>query len=161
MLTSCSQSVHICPATPADRPWIRALLIERWGSVTILTRERLIDASALAALVARRGRQPVGLATFEQDRDCQLVTLDSLEPRQGIGRKLVEAVAAQARGRLWLITTNDNLEALAFYLRSGFRLVAVHREAVTANRHLKPEIPLVGAHGIAIEDEWEFEYTAV
>ena len=59
--------------------------------------------------------------------------------------------------RLWLITTNDNLAALRFYQRRGFELVAVHRRAVAAARRLKPEIPLVGAHGIPIRDEIELE----
>ena len=32
--------------------------------------------------------------------------------------------------RIWLITTNDNLDALRFYQRRGFRLVAIHPDAV-------------------------------
>jgi len=46
---------------------------------------------------------------------------------------LLAAVVAHAERhrcrRLWLITTNDNLGALAFYQRRGFTLAALHRDA--------------------------------
>ena len=67
------------------------------------------------------------------------------------------AVDADA-DRLWLITTNDNTDALRFYLRRGFVLVAVHRDAVTyARQSIKPELPLVGYHQIPLRDEIELE----
>ena len=46
--------------------------------------------------------------------------------------------------RLWLITTNDNMEALTFYQKRGFSLVAVHVGSLAESRKLKPQIPLVG-----------------
>ena len=103
-----------------------------------------------------------GLVTFHIAGDaCEIVTLDSLHPGQGIGTALIEAVkaAAGAAGcrRLWLITTNDNLHALGFYQKRGFRLVAVHPGAVDDSRKLKPEIPLIGNDGIPIRDEIELE----
>ena len=68
--------------------------------------------------------------------------------------------AAIAAGctRLWLITTNDNLRALALYQRWGMEIVAFHRHAVTkARRDLKPSIPERGAQGIPIAHELELE----
>jgi hypothetical protein len=62
---------------------------------------------------------------------------------------------ARAAGctRLWLITTNDNVDALRFYQRRGFRLAALHAGAVDDSRaRLKPEIPEAGLYGIAIRD---------
>jgi len=74
---------------------------------------------------------------------------------------LVAAVkrAAQETGcrRLWLITTNDNLDALRLYQRRGFTLAAVHPNAAAEARRLKPEIPLIGEYGIPIRDELELE----
>ena len=62
--------------------------------------------------------------------------------------------------RLWLITTNDNVDALRFYQRRGFRLVRVHAGAVDRSRAaLKPGIPEAGDHGIPLRDELELEMT--
>jgi ribosomal protein S18 acetylase RimI-like enzyme len=89
------------------------------------------------------------------------VTLDAFAERRGVGSALLEDVASLARRRrcrrLWLITTNDNLNALRFYQRRGLRLVAVRPGAVVEARKLKPEIPTMGAEGIPIRDEIELE----
>jgi hypothetical protein len=58
---------------------------------------------------------------------------------------------------LWVITTNDNVDALRFYQKKGFKLVAVHRNAIEQSRKLKPEIPSVGKNGIPLRDENELE----
>ncbi|MBS1248898.1 MAG: hypothetical protein MAG431_00468 [Chloroflexi bacterium] len=92
---------------------------------------------------------------------CEIVSLDSLEEGHGIGTKLVEAVhqvaVENACERLWLITTNDNLNALGFYQKRGFELVAVHRGAMEESRRVKPKIPEIGHNGIPIRDEIEME----
>ena len=54
---------------------------------------------------------------------------------------------------LWLVTTNDNLPALAVYQQCGFRLAELRQGAVDRARTVKPSIPLVGAHGIGLHDE--------
>ena len=59
--------------------------------------------------------------------------------------------------RLWLITTNDNINALRFYQKRDFVLVAVHRNALELSRKLKPEIPMIGNDGIPLRDEVELE----
>jgi ribosomal protein S18 acetylase RimI-like enzyme len=128
----------------------------------MVTRGVARDASSLPAFVAVQGGEIVGLATFHVEGDeCEIVSLDSLREGRGIGSALVAAVRQDATRhgcrRLWLITTNDNLEAIRFYQRRGMRLVAVHPGAVDEARRLKPSIPLIGAHGIAIHDELEFE----
>jgi hypothetical protein len=56
------------------------------------------------------------------------------------------------------VTTNDNVDALRFYQRRGFRLARVRPGAVDESRRvLKPEIPTVGAYGIPLRDELELE----
>jgi len=59
--------------------------------------------------------------------------------------------------RVWLITSNDNLDALRFYQRRGLRLVAVHRGAIDEARRVKPSIPATGEYGIPVRDEIELE----
>jgi len=57
-----------------------------------------------------------------------------------------------------VITTNDNLRAIGFYERRGYRVIAVHRGAVDRARAIKPSIPEVSADGTPIRDEIELEH---
>lgn len=90
-----------------------------------------------------------------------MVTLDALRQRTGVGSALlarvVEHAAEHGCRRVWLITTNDNFEAIRFYERRGMRLIAVHPGAVDEARRLKPSIAARGEYGIPIHDELEFE----
>ena len=54
---------------------------------------------------------------------------------------------------LWLLTTNDNVDALRFYQRRGFALAELHVGGVDRARSLKPWIPSVGSDGIPMRDE--------
>lgn len=144
----------------------RALLVEvltrEWTSPQIVSRGRLHDASLAPAIGAFDGERVVGLATYEiRNDECEVLTLNALERRRGVGSALLEAVAKEARAascrRLWLITTNDNTEAIGFYESRGWRLVAVHRGATDEARQVKPSIPKFGAGGVRISDELEFE----
>ena len=89
--------------------------------------------------------------------DAELVTLDAVRPGQGVGTALLAELVRRARRRrrptLWVTTTNDNLDALRFYQRRGFRLARLRCRAVDEARRLKPSIPALGAYGIAIRDE--------
>jgi hypothetical protein len=58
---------------------------------------------------------------------------------------------------MWLVTTNNNADAIAFYQALGWQQVAVHAGAVDRARHLKPEIPALDERGRPIRDEIEFE----
>jgi len=157
-----SDTILVRAAEAGDRARIEELLSHSWGSTTIVTRGMVHESSRLPALLAVQRDDIVGLATFRvAGCECELVSLDSLRPGQGIGSRLLTGVANEARRRgcrrLWLITTNDNVNAIRFYQRQGLRLVAVHAGAVDDARRLKPSIPLVGEHGIPIRDELEFE----
>jgi GNAT superfamily N-acetyltransferase len=144
-------------ATPADREWISNLLRERWHGTLITAHGEVIDAAGLPALVADDRR---GLATWRRlGPDAELMTLDAVPTGCGTGTALIDALAkllrAQGCARLCLTTTNDNLSALKFYMRRGFRLVALRPGAVDEARKQKPSISLVGRHGIPIHDELE------
>jgi GNAT superfamily N-acetyltransferase len=124
------------------------------------------DPGVDAALLAEDdlGRL-VGILTYDaQATDCEVSTLYARTRRGGIGTALIEAVVEVARQagcrRLWLVTTNDNVDALRFYQRRGFRLAALHAGAVDRSRAtLKPSIPEIGEHGIPIRDELVLEQT--
>ncbi|OFW60084.1 MAG: hypothetical protein A2133_10415 [Actinobacteria bacterium RBG_16_64_13] len=139
-------------------------MVRHWGGTDyIVSRGRVIYAAELPGFCAKTADgETLGLATFEvTGEECQLVTLHALTRFAGIGTGLLTAVrdAAAAAGcrRLWLITTNDNVDALRFYQRRDFELVAIHRDLREVARRLKPSIPLVGEYGIPLRDEIELE----
>jgi len=119
----------------------------------------LYRPAELEGFVAEEDGEPSGLITYHVDGGaCEIVTLDSLFERRGIGSALLDAVVALGHARVWLTTTNDNTAAIGFYERHGFRVVAVHEGAVDrARANLKPEIPLEGRDGVEIHDEVELE----
>ena len=155
-------ALEIRPAGPDDRPWMRERLIEWWGGPEIVHSGGVHDVSALPALIALRDGRRIGLATYAVEGDaCELVTLNAVTPGAEVGSELLAAVAhaaAQHRcTRLWLITTNDNLDGLRFYQRRGLRLSAVRAGAVDAARLAKPSIPEIGEYGIPLHDELVLE----
>ncbi len=149
-------------ANEADATWVAQVLIASWGAFEVARLGELVDLSPLPKLIAEYGDERVGLLTYlAEGGSWEIVTIDVTRSRVGAGAALLEGVGALARGagarRVWLITTNDNTHALRFYQRSGFDLVAIHRDAVAEARRLKPSIPLVGNDGVPIRHELELE----
>jgi GNAT superfamily N-acetyltransferase len=144
-----------------DRPWAEAYMAAEFGGASQARRGEVIDVLALPGFVADLGGIPAGIATYRRDgEECELALVAAFERRRGIGTALLEAVLDAARGcaRVWVVTTNDNLDAIRFYQRRGFRLAVLRPGAVDeARRVLKPHIGEVGALGIPIRDELELE----
>ena len=152
--------------TPTDEAAAELVLDEALGGRVQARRGEVVDVLAHPALGAFVGSDLAGLATYSVDLGgggAELVALAvrSSHRRRGLGAALVdaafEAAAASGSRRMWLITTNDNLTALALYQRQGFRLVEVDAGAVDRARLLKPSIPDVGEHGIPVHDELMLE----
>ena len=157
-----TSGIRILELGEAYRDWACRLLEREWGATIVVTRGRSHEAADLPGFVAIRGDRPVGLSTYRIEADnCELMTLNSLQPRLGIGSALVASVRTVASDagckRLWLITTNDNMPALRFYQQRGFSLAAFHKGAIEHWRLLKPEIPMNGLYNIPIRDEIELE----
>jgi ribosomal protein S18 acetylase RimI-like enzyme len=145
-----------------DDDWKLRTLEASWGSTCVARLGELIDASELHGFVAELEGQRVGLATFAPRPDgIEVVTLQALTEGRGIGRSLMDRVHALATEmdapRVWLITTNDNVRAYAFYQRWGMDLVRVVHDGVSVSRRVKPSIPEIGSNGIALRHEIELE----
>jgi ribosomal protein S18 acetylase RimI-like enzyme len=153
---------RIRAAEPGDRPALEPFLA-RWHSLRVARRGELVHPLDHPMLVAAENGRLVGVLTYVvRGADCEVLTLHVDDRRRGLGSTLIAEMKEIARRagctRLWVITTNDNVNALRFYQRRGFRLAAVRAGAVDASRaRLKPEIPAIGAHGIPIRDEIELE----
>ena len=127
-----------------------------------MSRGRTHHAAELPGFIAESFGKRKGLLTYRiSNRSCEIVTLDRLAQGCGIGSALVRAAIRAARragcSRVWLLTTNDNVRALRFYQRRGFRLTALRSGAIDRARRLKPQIPRLGDYGIEIRDELEFQ----
>ena len=112
----------------------------------------------LPGFIAERSRRVVGLLTYQVLGDVmEIDTLNAIQRRAGIGSLLIEAAVGSARRlgcqQIRLTTTNDNVDALRFYQRRGFRLAELRPGAVDRARQRKPEIPRVGDYGIPLRDE--------
>jgi GNAT superfamily N-acetyltransferase len=152
----------IAPAAAADRGWLEELWLQEWGGLTMVTRGRVHCLADMSALIAWEVGARVGAATFRiEGAEAELMSLNALTEGKGVGSALLAAAeeAARAAGarRLWLITSNDNLDALRFYQRRGYRLAAVYPGAVDEARLTKPTIPLQGYYDIPIHDDIELE----
>jgi DNA-3-methyladenine glycosylase I len=152
---------RIRPVDSDDGDWIAQFITEQWGAEFIAAHYEVFHCRDLPGFIAIEGEKKVGLLTYKiVAGDCEVVSLDSLRPCMGIGTGLIDAVkrAAVESGcrRLWLVTTNDNMNALRFYQKRGFMLVKVNRNAIEFARKLKP-VPLIGADDIPLRDEIELE----
>ncbi len=150
------------PQDEADRAWLTELWRSEWGGEVMISKGVTYHLADLPALIARAENKRVGAATYHIDgKACELLSINALTAGLGTGSALLAAVESAARAascsRVWLITTNDNLNALAFYQKRGYRIRAVYPGAVDRARQDKPSIPLVSADGIPIHDELELE----
>lgn len=154
----------------ADRPAVEAFLREHHALRVARLGQLLepLDHPALLAEVGGRvgsevGQRLAGVLTYVvTGGQCEVLTLHATQPWRGAGtallRQVAETAAQHGCTRLWLATTNDNVDALRFYQRRGFSLAALYPGAVDDSRaRLKPEIPLIGAYGIPLRDELELD----
>ncbi len=167
--------IAIRPVEPGDLPWVRGELFRNWGTTRICSLDVWHDVEQLPGFIAvRDGRGGFGGGEGDGERlgllthtplasgdGCEVVTLSSRIENSGVGTALLAAVESAARSagctRVFLTTTNDNLRAIGFYQKRGWRLVAVHRGAMDRAREIKPAIPRIGFNGIPMRDEIELE----
>ena len=160
-----ASKIEIKPISQADTDWVKAITKEKFGTDYIFDAGKKKFPYKLPGFIAYLGSKKVGILTYEIIKNsCEIVTIESLRERIGIGSLLLEKLKKNAKnkscGRIWLITTNDNLNAIDFYQNRGFKISNIYPGAVTKTREtIKPEIPLYEQNGIEIKDEIELELT--
>ncbi len=145
-----------------DREAIAGFTEKHWLSKIVMSRGKAYYPHECEGFIDWREGQIVGLLTMAYEDDAlQVLTLNSVLEGERIGSSLMLMAIDDARDRgidrIWLTTTNDNIKAIAFYQKLGFRLVQVNVGAVDDARKIKPQIPEVGYDGIPIHDELVFE----
>ncbi|TSB45973.1 GNAT family N-acetyltransferase [Alkalicoccobacillus porphyridii] len=132
---------------------------KQWGTDEMVISSGVYHCATLNGFVYKvDSAKVIGLITYVQKGEhCEIISLDSIKENQGIGSKLLEAVENIAKEKacasIQLVTTNDNLDALRFYQKRGYRLKAILSDAVTRARKQKPTIPYIGNGGIPLIDE--------
>ena len=145
-----------------DRAFLDELLRLRWSGGALMLRGKIVHPKDVEALAAYHEGRLAGVATWRLEGPViYLVTLNNITEQRGVGVALLAAIVKLGRekgsGLLRVIVTNDNLNALGFYQRRGFRIVAVHPGAIDTIRALLPGIPTMGANRIPMRDEIELE----
>ncbi|OOM80543.1 GNAT family N-acetyltransferase [Clostridium sp. BL-8] len=145
-----------------NRNQINEFIMSHWFSTDMVVRGEIVDMRLIDGFVMYDNEEIIGLVTYRvKASECEIMSLDSLMERQGIGTVLLNKVIEVARGencsKVKIITTNDNINALGFYQQRGFDMVNLYHNALNDSRKLKPSIPLVGDFGIPLMHEIEFE----
>ena len=157
--------MNVRPLEDDDRAWLRGVLRDGWGGELMVGAGRPFSPAEHDGFVAG---DRAGVVTYRVEAGaCEITLIESFEPGRGIGSALLRAVVDVARAagadRVWLVTTNDNVRARAWYEHRGFRVTAVREGAVDeARRRWKPSIPLRNEEtGLPIRDEIELELPVV
>lgn len=161
-LKNAGNAMKVSLLSDDDRTWVKERTELLFGGDFVVSRSEVHDPHKLPGFIATLGRERIGVATYNIIGDeCELVTIDSLSQFCGVGTMLLEKIEETAIElgckKMWLITTNDNLDAHRFFQRRGFVLTDVRLGGMTKIRLLKPNVPRVGYYGIPVRDEFEFE----
>ena len=85
--------IDVRPLTESDRAWAVQVEADSWSQAVVARRGELVDPTELPGLIARLDGQRAGLASYAvRDKECELVTIRSLQEGRGVGRALLDAV---------------------------------------------------------------------
>jgi GNAT superfamily N-acetyltransferase len=147
-------------ATDDDRVTARELFQRDFGSTRIVAFGDVMDIDTMPALVAVVHADPSGALAYRLFGDALHVVALATDPmwqRSGVGAHLIAEAELLARRlkltRLVVSTTNDNLPALYFYQRRGYRLTELVPDSVIS--HTLQQHP--GFAGIPVRDEIRLE----
>ena len=152
--------MHIRGARADDSEWLAEASVQVGGPrvVSLGTLRVLAD---YPTLIAEADRERLGFATYRlEERSAELLAIASSTQWAGVGTALLAAVESAARSAgctsVLLCTTNDNVDALRFYQRRGYRLEALHAGEFANVRRIKGVDEtggVEGQHQIVIRDE--------
>ncbi len=127
----CKFTLH--QAYCSDVPIIEELVLRFWGDPIQLMFDRTYTISEVPAIVAKSEDKIVGFLSFNEfNQNAILIVALAVLPQYhgcGIGQALIRHIEDYAKNQkkqqLLVVTSNDNLPALAFYQRLGFQLFEV------------------------------------
>ncbi|WP_309506941.1 GNAT family N-acetyltransferase [Sediminibacillus dalangtanensis] len=138
-----------------DKRIITAFFKDHWGSPEMVITSGTYQCDELPGFAAvAKGQEIVGMITYTiVGEACEIISLDSVLEQRGIGTKLLTLAEDMARKMnctsVKLVTSNDNILALGFYQRRGYRIIKIYQNAIDRARIIKPQIPMEGENGIS------------
>lgn len=107
-----------------NRDNVNQILWEEWRCPPSISRGKIIDTTILPGFLFIENEVIKGVITYNiENEECEIVTLNSFEENKGIGTALINEILDNAQKneckRLWLITTNDDINAIRFYQKKG------------------------------------------
>lgn len=163
IVCSCRPHVELPPvevrvATDDDRAGIAGLFLTDFGRSKLVAFGEEFQVESVAAIVAELDGDLAGALAYRLHGGMLQIVALATDPewqRSGVGARLVdhaEAIARQAGlAHVTVTTTNDNLPALYFYQRRGYRLTEVVTDAITA---AGGQTAREGFAGIPMRDEF-------
>jgi N-acetylglutamate synthase-like GNAT family acetyltransferase len=145
-----------------DRPWMRGVMRKWWGSESVVIRKTKYEPAEMGGFIALHNEEKVGLVILRYNETlCEIMSLTVSGTHPQIGSQLISSAVEDAKKhnseRMIVVTTNDNITALRFYQKMGFRLHELRLGIIEESRKIKPQIPLIGNYHIPIWDEIELE----
>lgn len=147
-----------------DIPWLKKVSLKYYGGkfCIFLGRKFFLEKLPGYYLENEKGEK-AGLITYEIKKNtCEIMTLNAFKQFQGIGtlllKKVIETAIKSNCREIKAITTNDNIDALRFYQKRGFKMIKLHLNALEKDRKLKPSIPKTGYYKIPMQDAIELQY---
>lgn len=152
--------IEIRKISSLDQNWIKELFQKEWFSDKVISQGRIYQYKNLQGFIAVYQNKRVGLITYtiKNEKILEIISINSLKKNIGIGTEFVNHITKFAKSRqidkIEVVTTNDNLKALKFYQKCGFKIMTVNVNIMREYRKIKPEIPLKAENGILIRDEF-------
>ena len=146
-----------------DKSLIREFMAKTWGSPRMLVGMHTYDVGEIEAtgLFSADGKLLAFASWKMRERTAILCALHALAPGAGFASALLghlKILARQAGARaIRAMVTNDNMSALIFYQKNGFRFATLYVGAVDAYRPVMPGMLTEGYRGIPIHDALELE----
>jgi ribosomal protein S18 acetylase RimI-like enzyme len=165
VVCSCRPHIPLPPvlvheASDAERSTVRDLFRRDFGRTQIIAFGEVMNVDEMPALVATMHQDVSGALAYRLLGDgLHIVALatDATWQRSGVGGHLVAEAELLARrlrlAKVVATTTNDNLPALYFYQRRGYRMTALVPAGILAHTHEE----LSGFGGIPVRDEVHLE----
>lgn len=159
---SMEKKLTIKELTSQDYAFIKNHIDTNYGGEPLVIRTKKYYSKSLPGFVAVYDEKIVGFLLYEIiNTNCEIIVFEVFEKFQGTGTQILDKLKSMARSkgcnRLFLMTTNDNLDALRFYQRRGFHISAIHIDSIKESRKIKPSIGFTGDHEIPLRDEIDLE----